>query len=111
MLATLATVRVWHNEPIYILDTRVCLWLALHGRLDGEEEMSIIDRIHKHLSVYNLALEGVPPFRITADEHKELSDLVDDLKPTCKCCEKKNGIISFYFGVPLEIVVLVPRLW
>lgn len=73
--------------------------------------MNIIDRIYKHLSVYNLALEGVPPFRITADEHKELSDLVGELKPKCECGKKKNGIITYYMTVPLEIVVLVPRLW
>jgi len=69
--------------------------------------MTIEEKIKKHLYAYENYGDGIPPFRITCKEHKELFDylwpsfFLTDLK------NQKSRRIAEYIGVQLELVTSV----
>lgn len=77
--------------------------------------MSIIDKIHLHKRVYEMAAEEVPPFRITCAEHKELAEFCKRYILTTTCADNNfkseitapTSMIICYYGVDIEVVMKV----
>jgi hypothetical protein len=68
--------------------------------------MDITAKILRHKDFYQSDKDGIPPYRLTPSEHKELSQNVNELARICGL-PKNFGMIKAFYGVPIELVLIV----
>lgn len=70
--------------------------------------MPIVQAIIEHKELYENAGRAVPPYRLTCKEHKRLVEHVKELVTHGFNDEKKYcGMIRLFYGVALEVVMIV----
>lgn len=79
-------------------------------------QITISTRIIEHERVYRMAGVEVPPYRITCKEHKELVDTLKHMIVKPRFADEVGftaepftaaSVISEYYGVKLEVVMIV----
>ena len=71
--------------------------------MNTDEAETILLKIQQHKEVYEMAKLEVPPYRLTYAEN-----LILNLRAIAYLAlseDKKYDLISYYYGVPIEIVV------